>query len=80
MVLSSTLTSISLIFCLKRSAIVTALMAEVSGRIIVMEHFYTGFTEGKADACLAASVFHFGEMTVGEVKEYLNKKGVSVRI
>ena len=51
-----------------------------SGGVGSMEHFYTGFTDGKADACLAASVFHFGEMTVGEVKEYLNKKGVPVRI
>ncbi|MDD4126973.1 MAG: imidazole glycerol phosphate synthase subunit HisF [Methanomicrobium sp.] len=51
-----------------------------SGGVGKMEHFYDGFVKGHADACLAASVFHFGEMTVGDVKEYLFKKGVPVRI
>lgn len=45
-----------------------------------LEHFYQGFTEGKADACLAASIFHFGQFTVPQVKAYLHEKGVPVRI
>lgn len=51
-----------------------------SGGVGTLEHFYEGFTIGKADACLAASVFHYGEMTVRDVKEYLNSKGIPVRI
>ena len=35
-----------------------------SGGVGTLEHFYDGFVIGKADACLAASVFHYGEMTV----------------
>jgi cyclase len=42
-------------------------------------HFYDVLTAGKADAVLAASVFHFGQFTVGQVKEYLKSKGVEVR-
>lgn len=45
-----------------------------------LEHFYTAITEAKADACLAASIFHFGEYSVRQVKEYLNNKGVAVRM
>jgi len=44
------------------------------------EHFLEGFTEGKADACLAASIFHFGEYSIREVKEYLRAHGVRVRL
>ena len=44
-----------------------------------LEHFYDALTEGKADAALAASLFHFGELTVGQVKEYLKGRGVPVR-
>jgi len=43
------------------------------------EHFYEVFTEGKADAGLAASIFHYREYTVGDVKEYLRARGVNVR-
>jgi Imidazoleglycerol-phosphate synthase len=50
-----------------------------SGGAGTLEHFYEGFKEGKADACLAASIFHFGEYTVGEVKEYLRSRGIPVR-
>ncbi len=42
-------------------------------------HFYEVLTEGKADAVLAASVFHYGRFTVREVKEYLKSHGVEVR-
>ncbi len=45
-----------------------------------IEHMYEAFTEGKADAALAASIFHFGEYTIGEAKEYLREKGVAVRV
>jgi cyclase len=51
-----------------------------SGGVGTLEHFYEGFTAGKADACLAASVFHFGEMTIKEVKEYLRARGIPVRL
>lgn len=44
------------------------------------EHFYDAFAEGKADAALAASLFHFRELEIREVKEYLKDKGISVRI
>lgn len=44
------------------------------------EHFYEGLTEGKADAALAASLFHYKELEINEVKEYLQKRGVSVRL
>ena len=43
------------------------------------EHFYDTFTEGHADAALAASLFHFKELGIGELKDYLNDKGISVR-
>jgi len=41
---------------------------------------YDAFTRGKADAALAASIFHFGEYTIGEAKEFLKDKGVAVRV
>lgn len=50
-----------------------------SGGVGSMEHFYEGFVYGKADAALAASVFHYGEMTVADVKEYLAGRGIPVR-
>ena len=45
-----------------------------------LSHFYDVLTEGKADAVLAASVFHYGEFTIREVKEYLKNRGVEVRL
>ena len=44
------------------------------------EHFKEAFTQGKADAALAASVFHFGEIRIGELKQYLRSEGINVRI
>ncbi len=44
-----------------------------------MQHFYDAFTLGRADAALAASVFHFGEITIPTLKEYLADRGVKVR-
>lgn len=51
-----------------------------SGGAGAMEHFKDAFTIGKADAALAASVFHFGEISIPELKEYLNNEGVNVRL
>lgn len=51
-----------------------------SGGCGELVHFYEVLTTGKADAALAASVFHFREFSVREVKEYLRSKGVEVRI
>jgi cyclase len=45
-----------------------------------LEHFYDVFTIGKADAALAASIFHFKEYEVSEVKDYLAERGITVRI
>ncbi len=51
-----------------------------SGGAGTMEHFYEAFTEGKAEAALAASLFHFKEMEIRDLKAYLREKGISVRL
>jgi cyclase len=51
-----------------------------SGGVGTLEHVYEGLTEGLADAVLAASIFHYNEFTVGDVKAYLRGRGVSVRL
>lgn len=51
-----------------------------SGGAGTMEHFYDALTEGKADAALAASLFHFKELEVKQVKKYLQDRQVSVRL
>ena len=51
-----------------------------SGGAGTLEHFYEALTVGKADAALAASLFHFKELEIREVKQYLREKGVSVRM
>lgn len=51
-----------------------------SGGAGELEHFYDVLTAGKADAVLAASVFHFGQFTVRQVKEYLRSRKVEVRL
>ncbi|MBP3469396.1 MAG: imidazole glycerol phosphate synthase subunit HisF [Lachnospiraceae bacterium] len=50
-----------------------------SGGAGTKEHFYEALTVGKADAALAASLFHFKELEICDLKKYLNDKGVSVR-
>ncbi len=45
-----------------------------------MEHFRDAFLEGKADAALAASVFHFGEIAISDLKRYLKGEGINVRL
>jgi len=44
-----------------------------------MQHFRDAFIEGKADAALAASVFHFGEISIPQLKQYLKKEGINIR-
>jgi len=51
-----------------------------SGGAGKLEHFYEVLTEGKADASLAASVFHYGEYRIREVKDYLLAKGIKMRV
>lgn len=51
-----------------------------SGGAGQMEHFRDAFVQGKADAALAASVFHFGEIKIDELKLYLQREGINVRL
>jgi cyclase len=51
-----------------------------SGGVGTLAHFRDGIVQGKADAVLAASVFHFGTFTIPQVKEYLKREGVEVRL
>jgi cyclase len=51
-----------------------------SGGVGSAEHFAEGVLAGRADAVLAASVFHFGELTVREVKEHMRSRGIEVRL
>ena len=50
-----------------------------SGGAGTLEHFYDALTEGGADAALAASLFHYKELEICQVKDYLSEKGISVR-
>lgn len=51
-----------------------------SGGAGTKEHFYEALTEGKADAALAASLFHYKELEINDLKRYLSDKGVSMRL
>ena len=51
-----------------------------SGGVGTLEHLYEGLVSGKADAVLAASIFHYREFTIAQVKSYLKEKGVTVRL
>ena len=51
-----------------------------SGGAGTMEHFYDVFTTGKADAGLAASIFHFKEIEIGTLKQYLQQRGLPMRM
>jgi len=51
-----------------------------SGGVGTLEHIAEGLTEGGADAALAASIFHFGNYSIREVKEYLRSRGIPVRL
>ena len=50
-----------------------------SGGVGTIDHMYEGLTEGKADAVLAASIFHFREISIKEVKESLAERGIPIR-
>ena len=51
-----------------------------SGGVGELEHFAQGIIEGEADAVLAASVFHYGELTIRQVEEYMRSQGIPVRL
>ena len=51
-----------------------------SGGAGQLSHFYDALTEGKAEAVLAASLFHYKELEIRQVKEYLRERGISVRL
>ncbi len=63
-------------------AVAKAVTANVvaSGGVGTLEHLAEGFSEGAADAVLAASIFHFGEYSILEAKEYLASQGIPVRL
>lgn len=73
-----------------RAGFALPLTAGVSGQLSIpviasggagsMEHFYEVFTEGKADAGLAASIFHFREIPIPELKQFLQEKGLPMRL
>lgn len=65
---------------LRRMSELLTIPVIASGGAGRLEHFLQGFRDGKADACLAASIFHFGEFKIAEVKSYLQKNGIPVRI
>ena len=51
-----------------------------SGGVGNLQHLADGVTQGGADAVLAASIFHFGEYTVRQAKEFMHTKGIEVRL
>ena len=51
-----------------------------SGGVGTLQHLADGVSEGRADAVLAASIFHFGEFTVRQAKEYMAARGIEVRL
>ena len=63
----------------ERERLATEIPVIATGGAGKLEHFYDVFTTGKADAALAASIFHFREYEVSEVKDYLVERGIIVR-
>jgi cyclase len=51
-----------------------------SGGVGTLEHLVAGIRDGHATAALAASIFHFGEYSIGEAKQYMAKAGLPVRL
>ena len=51
-----------------------------SGGVGNLQHLADGVTEGRADAVLAASIFHYGEYTVRQAKEFMRDRGIEVRL
>lgn len=64
----------------RRIAEIVSIPVIASGGAGTEEHFYDALTEGKADAALAASLFHYKELEINDLKRYLSDKGVSVRL
>ena len=57
----------------------TSVPVIASGGAGTLNHLHDALEQGEADAVLAASIFHFGEYSIGEAKDYLNSRGVPVR-
>ncbi len=51
-----------------------------SGGVGTLDHLYDGLSKGLASAVLAASIFHYGEISIEEAKKFLNKKNIPIRI
>ena len=68
------------ILLLKRVSEFLKIPLIASGGVGKLEHFYEGVNEGKANALLAASVFHFNEISIKEVKSYLSNKKIEIRL
>lgn len=64
----------------RRIAEAVSIPLVASGGVGTLEHLREGLVDGKADAALAASIFHYREYSVKEAKEYLRSKGVPVRL
>src|SRR6185503_12207818 len=63
----------------RRVADAVAIPVIASGGVGTLDHLYAGVTEGAASAVLAASIFHFREVTIGQAKSFLRDRGVVVR-
>ncbi len=68
------------IFLTRRISETVSIPVVASGGVGTLEHLREGLVEGKADAALAASIFHYREYSIKEAKEYLKSKGVPVRL
>src|SRR5579872_2589621 len=68
---------LSLTACIAQAVSVPVI---ASGGVGSLEHLYEGLTSGEADAVLAASIFHFGEIRILQAKVYLKKRGILVRL
>ena len=64
----------------RRIAEIVSVPVIATGGAGTKEHFYEALTEGKADAALAASLFHYKELEINDLKRYLSDKGVSMRL
>ena len=64
----------------KKISNIVSIPVIASGGVGNLEHLYQGFKIGKASAVLAASIFHFGEHSILEAKQYLDRKDIPVRI
>jgi len=64
----------------KAVAEAVAIPVTASGGAGTLEHLYEAVTIGKATSVLAASIFHFGEITIPEAKQYLHDKGIPIKL